>query len=220
MSTIDYQKYYKLIKDYLISYIYESDEISDEDIFGLIAELDEGNKLNELNEEVLHVASDLIQHKAYEFLENIRFILIPHVIKERNNYLYYDMINNDHINFIGERYRNKYIKKYSEIYNFVSNYMVYNRKLLKMSNSNVNFAIWIITVNYIEEHNELNKLELINYLDNFVDDADSFIDSYKLNGISGLFDKDDKTFNQRKEIFARYVKHYYQSDKGRQKRIE
>ena len=85
MSTIDYQKYYRLIKDYLISYIYESDEISDEDIFGLIAELDEGNKLNELNEEVLHVASDLIQHKAYEFLENIRFILIPHVIKERNN---------------------------------------------------------------------------------------------------------------------------------------
>ena len=220
MSTIDYQKYYKLIKDYLISYIYESDEISDEDIFGLIAELDEGNKLNELNEEVLHVASDLIQHKAYEFLENIRFILIPHVIKERNNYLYYDMINNDHINFIGERYRNKYIKKYSEIYNFVSNYMVYNRKLLKMSNSNVNFAVWIITVNYIEEHNELNKLELINYLDNFVDDADSFIDSYKLNGISGLFDKDDKTFNQRKEIFARYVKHYYQSDNGRQKRID
>ena len=61
---------------------------------------------------------------------------------------------------------------------------------------------------------------MINYLDNFVDDADSFIDSYKLNGISGLFDKDDKTYNQRKDIFAKYVKHYYQSDKGRQKRIE
>ena len=220
MSTIDYQKYYKLIKDYLISYIYESDGISDEDIFDLIAELDEGNKLNELNEEVLHVASDLIKHKAYEFLENIRFILIPHVIKERNNYLYYDMINNDHINFIGELYRNKYIKKYAEMYNFVSNYMVYNLKLLRMSNSNVNFAIWIITVDYIEEHNEFNKLELVNYLDKFVDDADSFIDSYKLNGISGLFDKDGKTLNQRMDIFAKYVKHYYQSDKGRQKRID
>ena len=220
MSTIDYQKYYKLIKDYLISYIYESDGISDEDIFDLIAELDEGNKLNELNEEVLHVASDLIKHKAYEFLENIRFILIPHVIKERNNYLYYDMINNDHINFIGELYRNQYIKKYAEMYNFVSNYMVYNLKLLRMSNSNVNFAIWIITVDYIEEHNEFNKLELVNYLDKFVDDADSFIDSYKLNGISGLFDKDGKTLNQRMDIFAKYVKHYYQSDKGRQKRID
>ncbi len=220
MSTIDYQKYYQLIKDYLISYIYESDEISDEDIFDLIDELDEGNKLDSLNKEILHVASDLIQLKPQEFLDNIRFILIPNVIKDRNSYLYYDMINNSHIDFIGEIYRDKYIKKYATMHSFVSNYMVYNRKLLKMSNSDVNFAIWIMAIDYIEEHPEFNNLELIDYLDSFVDDVDSFIDSYKLNGISGLFDKDGKSLNQRKEIFARYVKHYYQSDKGKQKRIE
>ena len=220
MSIMNYEKYYESIKDYLTSYIYESYTISDEDIFDLIAELDEGNKLDSLNKEIFHVASDLINHKPQEFLDNIRLILIPYVIKERNNYLYYDMINNSHIDFIGELYRNKYIKKYATMHSFVSNYMVYNRKLLTMSNSDVNFAIWIMAVDYIDEHPEFNKNELINYLDKFVDDADSFIDSYKLNGISGLFDKDGKTLNERKDIFARYVKHYYQSDKGRQKRIE
>lgn len=214
-----YKHYYDLIKDYLTSYIYDSEVITDDDIYKLIRELDDGNKLGSLNKEIFHVASDLINSKPHEFLDYIRLILIPYVIKERNNYSYCDLINNSHINFIGKDYKDKYIKKYADIYYFVSNYLIENRKLLSMGDSNVNFAVWIISIDYFDNNEEVNKDELINYLNSFVDDVDTFIDSYRFNEVSGLFDKDNRKLNERKESLARYVRQYYRNGNENLKRI-
>ena len=205
----NYNYYIELISKYVKDNLYLYEKVTKKDIIKLLIELDDNNRLNSINHELLETAAELI-HNEDEFLDYIRLLLIPKILKENNKVRYYNLLFNENCHDLSKEQITKYAHKYYNIYNCYEDFRRRNiNTLFEIDSIEFNCALMIIISNYYDHNTVPNKKELYNYLYKFLSEADDFFESMQLNGINHILDGLLVEQENNELLFYSFVEYYY-----------